>query len=278
MKIAVVCAPGIGDALILHIVSHHLALAGHSVTTVTPHRFGKWLPGYSFADETADCHAVFLQHDNSARAKEILKLDKPIYTFYGKHQVAKHGPLRTGLDFVCDPNRTMVENAVKALQSLFQIRATFENGLKPPPGLIHRRHRKRVAIHTTSGNAVKNWPLAKFERVAKWLESEGFEPAFLPQFGSLEDLASFIYESGYFLGNDSGPGHMASYFKIPHLIIGKEEKQMHLWRPGWSRGEVVVPPRWVPNWKGLRLRENHWKKFISVNNVINRFKKNVLCN
>ncbi len=279
MKIGIVCAPGIGDTLILHIVSHHLALAGYEVTTFTPHRFGKWLEGYRFSfDGFEEMDALFLQHDNSARARAIHALEIPVYTFYGSHKNDKHRPLQKGFDYVCNPNQTMVENVVAAINTLFHIPANRENGLKPPPGLVHRRYKKRAAIHTGSGHPAKNWALEKFEKCAAWMQKEGLEPLFLPQFPSLEALLSFIYESGYFMGNDSGPGHIASYFNIPHLIIGPEEKQMRLWRPGWGKGEVVLPPQWIPNWKGFRLRKNHWKKFITTGMAINCFKNNVLSN
>lgn len=276
-KFAVVCSPGIGDALIMHIVSHHLREAGFDVVTSTPHRFGRWLSGYQFGD-WEDCDAIFLQHDNTARSKAIRALDKPVYTFYGSHLLEKHGPLRGGFDYVCDPNRTMVDNVVTCLQVLFKIKASTENGFKPFERLLHRRYKKRVALHTSSGDPFRNWPEAKFLKCAKWLESEGYEPVIIPRFPTLEDLVSFIYESGFFLGNDSGPGHIASNLKIPHLVIGRTERLMRFWRPGWAAGEVVVPPRWIPNWKGLRLRETHWKTFITPNTIIKRFKNNVLCN
>lgn len=274
MKIAVICAPGLGDALIMHIISHHLALAGHQVTTVTPHRFGKWLPGYSFGDEE-DCEAIFLQHDNRTKAEEIRRLKKPVYTFFGSHKISKHGELRSGFDYVCDPNLTMVDNVVMALKSLFQIEATRDNGLRPPVGLVHRRHLKRVVIHTTSSNPSRNWPEKKFHKVAKWLAAQGFEPSFLPTFPTLEELISYIYESGYFLGNDSGPGHIASCLQIPNLVIGNREKHMRLWRPGWGLGEIVTPPRWIPNWKIMR---KEWKLLITTNSVINKLKQRVLKN
>lgn len=277
MKIAVVCAPGVGDAVILHIVSHHLALAGFDVLTDTPHQFGRWLSDYHFGPYE-NCDAIFLQYDNTARSKRIHDLDKPVYTFYGSYQLSKHGPLRPGLDYVSDLNRTMVDNVVTSLKTLFALPATSANGFTPPPGLIHRRFEKRVAIHTTSGAPSRNWPLPKFEKVAHWLESQGYEPALLPQFPSLEELTSFIYESGYFLGNDSGPGHIASCLQIPNLIIGREERHMRHWRPGWGLTEIVVPPRWIPNWKNFRLREKKWKSFISTKRVINSLKTRVLNN
>lgn len=277
MKIAVVCAPGVGDALILHIVSHHLTLAGFEVVTVTPHRFGRWLSDYQFGQAT-NCDAIFLQYDNTPRSKELHALEKPVYTFYGSHREGKHAPLRPGYDFVADLNKTMVDNVVASLQTLFSIPATSENGLKPPSELVHRRHRKRVLIHDTSGNVERNWPRKKFEAVATWLHSKGYEPSFLPRFATLEELTSFIYESGFFLGNDSGPGHIASCLNIPHLIIGREERHMRHWRPGWLKGEILVPPGWVPNWKGFRIREKNWKSFITSNSVIKILKNNVLHN
>ncbi len=274
MKIAVVCSPGIGDAVILHIASHHLTLAGFEVITDTPHRFEQWLSGYQFG-KWSDCDAIFLQHENSPRAREIHQCNKPVYTFYGSHQLQKHGPLRPGFDYVCDPNQTMVANVISSLQQLFHVSATPDNGFRPPEGIVHRRYKKRVAIHTTSGDPKRNWPAEKFLKVAKWLKSEGYEPSVIPHFPSLDDLASFIYESGFFLGNDSGPGHLASCLEIPHLIIGREERHMRLWRPGWDSGEIAVPPRWVPNWKGFRIRETHWEKWITARRVIRTF-RNIL--
>lgn len=266
-KISVVCARGIGDALLMHIVSHHLASGGYDVTTITPHRFGRWLENARFGDEI-DSDTIFLQHDNSLKAKEIIAKNKRVYVFYGSHVLAKHGPLRMGADFVCDQNKTMVENVVHAIKSLFQIQATSMNGLKAPPGLVHRRHRKRVAIHTLSNDFNKNWPYQKFLKVAAWLKKKGYEPFFLPLFPSLEELLSAIYESGFFLGIDSGPGHIASCLHIPHLIIGESERHMRFWRPGWKAGEIVFPPAWAP--------KKYWKSFITSRKIIKRFKINVL--
>ena len=275
MKIAIVCAPGVGDALIMHIASHQLKLAGFEVVTVTPHRFGKWLSGYEFGDWD-DCDAIFLQHDNSSRSKEIHALNKPVYTFYGSHQLSKHGPLKEGFDFVCDHDKTMVENVIKSLETLFSIPATSDNGFTPPEGLVYRRNTKRVIIHATSGNHLRNWPLEKFNKVAEWLKAKGYEPVFLPVFPSLEELASFIYESAFFIGNHSGPGHIASCLHIPHIIIGTEERHMRHWRPGWKKGSVIVPPRWIPNVKGFRLREKKWKSLITKGMVIASVKKEFL--
>lgn len=268
MKISVVCAPGVGDALIMHIVSHHLKKGGFEVTTDTPHRFGRWLQGYQFGKSAAD--AIFLQHDNSEKARRLYRLPLPVYTFFGSHKESKHGPLKTNFDFVADPNQTMVENTVLCLKKLFQIDATKENGFTPPANLTHRKYPKRVAIHASSSTEEKNWSRAKFMKVASFLEKQGLEPAFIPLFPSLDTLCAFIYESGYFIGNDSGPGHIASCLNIPHLITCREERQMRLWRPGWLNGSIAAPPKWAPR--------NHWRSFLSHKKVIKIFKNSTLRN
>lgn len=299
-KIAVVCAPGIGDALILQIASHQLQRFGFEAITFSNHlsQFGNWLSG-NFAPQPeleqipqifSSFDAIFLQHDNSPKARKIHSLDLPIYTFYGNHVLAKHGPLKLGFDFVCNQERTMVENVMDAVQTLFRLpEVSSENGLKAPAGLTHRRFQRRVAIHPTSAAEEKSWPREKFLELADWLDAQGYEPDFLvppterfrwggPDLPNLNALASFIYESGFFIGNDSGPGHLASCLKIPHLIIGREKRQMQFWRPGWLAGEIAFPSPWIPNWKGMRLRESYWKRFITTNNIINRLKRNVLRN
>ncbi len=291
-----VCAPGIGDALIFQIASHQMAKKRVETTTFSDHfrSFGKWFQGQSapqpdlgkVSEIFKGFDAVFLQHDNSPKAKAIHALSLPVYTFYGSHILSKHGPLRKGFDFVCNPNRSMADNVVSALKELFQIDAGKENGFAPPHGLIHRKWKTRIAIHPGSSELEKNWPREKFLELGKSLEQDGYQPVFLaapqdrhlwnsPPLDTLEELASFLYESGFFIGNDSGPGHLASCLGIPPLIIAGNEKQMRLWRPGWTLGAIVLPPSWFPDWKKLRP---HWKKSISVNRVINSLKRNVLNN
>jgi hypothetical protein len=81
-----------------------------------------------------------------------------------------------------------------------------------------------------------------------------------------------------FVGNDSGPGHIASCLHIPHLIIGRSARHMRFWRPGWLPGAIVTPPSWIPNFKGWRIRENYWQTFVGAGNVIKKLKTSVLNN
>jgi heptosyltransferase III len=267
-RIAVVTAPGLGDGLIFHIFSCNLVKSGFEIVTFNPHlsSFGSWLNGYQFAndDQLETFDALILQHDNSEKAKRIRTM-RNVYCFYGSHQISKHGPLQP-LDYVCNPSKTMVQNVQMAMRQWFGF-DSIENGLKPPPHLIYRKYPNRIVIHPDSSSASKNWH--RYEEVAASLIQIGYEPVFItknnqPLFPKLEDLASFIYESGAFLGSDSGPGHLASSLNIPTVTISSCANHMLLWRPGWNSC-VITPPYFVSHLKWLR---NKWKTFISKDYVI----------
>lgn len=296
MKIAIVCASGIGDALIFHAAAHAFVQRGWEAATFSDHltSFGSWLcpnipyfpqpPLHALSQSFASFDAIFLQHDNSPKAFSIQKLQTPVYTFYGSHVPTKHGILRESQDYVCDTAKTMVANVDLACHKFFDVTIHGAVGLTPPKQLIHRRHSKQIAIHASASTLEKRWPKEKFLKVSKWLTTEGFNPIFLsspqeqsewggPLLHTLEDLTSVIYESGGFLGNDSGPAHLASLLNIPHLVIGGTGLQMPLWTTGWYPGHLIVPPRKFMNLKYLRRK---WHIFISTKRVINNLKHNVL--
>ena len=237
MKLAVVCASGIGDALIFETISHAARSKGWEATTFSNHLagFGKWLPPNAqcapqprieeLEELLSPYDAIFLQHDNSPKAFKIKSLNIPVHAFYGAHINAKHGLFDKERDYLASRSKTMVANvSIAAIQ--FCGSETKGNGFVPPPGLIHRRFKRRIAIHPTASSKEKMWPKDKFMRVSDRLQKEGYDPVFTvapheqpewggPLFQKLEDLASFIYESGAFIGNDSGTGHLASLFEHP---------------------------------------------------------------
>src|SRR5579864_3358503 len=101
MKLAVVCASGIGDALLFQTISHAASQKGWEATTFSNHlaSFGPWLsphcltrPQPSLEESFSEFDAVFLQHDNSPKSFRIKSLNIPTYTFYGVHLASKHGP------------------------------------------------------------------------------------------------------------------------------------------------------------------------------------------
>ena len=165
--------------------------------------------------------------------------------------------------------------------------ATKSNGITTPEGVLQRRFEKRVVFHPTSSRPGKNWPWEKFLELAKRLKLEGFDPAFIlteeerkgrdfqgiqaPAFKSLSEKAAFICESGWMIGNDSGIGHLASCLGLPTLTLCRSQQAARFWRPAWALGKVLTPPAWIPNLKGLRLRDQHWQKWISVKKALESF-------
>lgn len=102
-------------------------------------------------------------------------------------------------------------------------------------------------------------------------EKKDWPEANAPDFSTLIELAEFIAESGWMIGNDSGIGHLASCLGIPTLTICRSHMGANFWKPSWAYGKIIVPPSWIPNVKGLRLRDKKWQAFISVETVYTRF-------
>jgi ADP-heptose:LPS heptosyltransferase len=129
------------------------------------------------------------------------------------------------------------------------------------------------------------------------LKEEGYEPVFIPGgpkerenwkdveklgfqiagFANLDLLAAFLYESGYLIGNDSGLGHLASALGIPTLTFCRRKTWANMWAPSFHKGEVVTPGSWIPNIRGFRLRDRHWKKFITVGMARRAFERLSTC-
>ncbi|SRR5581483_6442071 len=290
---AVIPAPGIGDGLLMMIASHQLQLNGYQVTTFHRHlpELSSWFPGHNLEPVYDDAllasyDLIVVENDNSLKIKSLIESHRNCLSiFYPTYKKEKHAPLAP-MDFVFDSYCPMAQNISQAAASLLNVAPSKENGLTPGPNLQHRSQKNRILIHPTSRVSTKNWKAKGFLKVAKGLALQGWQPLFcvspserkewenkgfpLAITPSLEDLAALIYESGFVIGNDSLPGHLASNLNIPTLIIADEEERMRLWRPDWMQGQLVFPSRFFPKWKFLRT---HWQKFISARQVLNSFYK-----
>lgn len=306
MKAAVICSQGIGDGLLMMVASHRLFSRGYTVTTYQDalHQLSKWFPDHQFKKRSSldqiekqlrPYDLIILQNDNSDLSKSLIKLYKQgklhnLSIFYSSYEEGKHAPL-TSWDRVFDRSRPMVDNIAEAIASVLQCnQISKNNGLVAPAGLEKGQYSKRILIHPTSTTPHRTWDPYKFIDVAQLLVHKGYEVAFcvspqersewvplvegsfqLPIFPTLNELAAYVYESSFLIGNESGTGHLASNLHIPTLIIASCRKQMALWRPGWFAGKVITPYRFIPNFKGSRLREKQWKAFISPKRVVRTF-------
>lgn len=305
VKVAVLPSIGIGDALLMTIVSHQLSLAGCDVTTFHAKlpELSSWFPNKHFSRMPSEdvmiqvlssFDRIIIENDNSGlipllRSAFTTKDKTKLCVFFVSYSLAKHGPL-SPFDQVFLPHLSMVANIERAISQLIPLPISTNNGITAPSHLAYKRHPYRVVIHPTSRHLKKNWSPKRFMTLAGHLKRKGFIPIFsvspqerkewlmlqeqgfdVPELPSLSALAELIYESGYAIGNDSVVGHLASNLNIPTVIIANDPKRMRLWKPGWHPGKLVFPPPWIPNFKGMRLREEKWQHFISVSSVLKAF-------
>ncbi|SAK86944.1 transferase [Caballeronia temeraria] len=164
---------------------------------------------------------------------------------------------------------------------------TRENGLVVPAGVMRGRFDNRVVIHPTGSHPEKMWSRKKFLALSRVLSRRRLQPSFLvapaefsvwsdiaqegcevnalPQ---LSEVAAWIAESSWFIGNDSGLGHLASCIGVPTLSLFMRQGLARSWRPGWGPGAVVLPPSLLP-FGGLR--ERLWQRLLTVRRVTSAF-------
>lgn len=198
------------------------------------------------------------------------------------------GPLRV----IDDPGVTMVAQAVEFCRTKLGLeQASCDPGFVIPGGHVARRHTQRVMLHPTSYNRKKNWPARKYLHLAHRLKRQGYDPQFvlspkeraewseylgdafpIPYFANTRELAAYLYESGYIIGNDSGVGHLAAALGVPVLTVYRKRRDGFCWRPGWGKNAVVRPS------VSIGAVKNAWMYFLSVRRVERAFERLVVKN
>jgi heptosyltransferase-3 len=115
--------------------------------------------------------------------------------------------------------------------------------------------RAYCVIHPCASTAEKTWPADRFIEAAAHVEkSLDLEPVFIS--GAGEDLSPFrrwrtvraaplaeikalISRAAIFIGNDSGPAHMAAAFGIPSIVIFGASDPV-IWAPWRTQAEVLT--------------------------------------
>ncbi|MDG1892126.1 MAG: glycosyltransferase family 9 protein [Verrucomicrobiota bacterium] len=120
-----------------------------------------------------------------------------------------------------------------------------------PPGFLKP---ERMIVHTGAAQALRVWPLERFDRLLKSLEDEGQKTTLICDANqekwwknkgrnpvvprSVAELIEVISSGHAFIGNDSGPGHLAAALEKPTLTIFGP--QLTEWfRPVHDLGMVV---------------------------------------
>lgn len=125
----------------------------------------------------------------------------------------------------------------------------------PPPYV-----KENIAVlHPMATAKDKTWSAANFVAVAEHLKSAGLEPVFigsaeedLTRFSKyrtekgapLKDILKLIASAAVFVGNDSGPAHIAAAFGVPTVVIFGGSDPI-IWGPWRTSGEALSSPKGI---------------------------------
>jgi ADP-heptose:LPS heptosyltransferase len=117
--------------------------------------------------------------------------------------------------------------------------------------------RPYAVLHPMASLSDKTWPPSNFLAVAEHLDRRlGIEPVFIAGPGEsldafapyrgfagapLEEIKSLLAGAALFVGNDSGPAHMAAAFGLPVVVLfGSSDPD--IWRPWRTESLVLTSP------------------------------------
>lgn len=296
---AVFSCMGLGDGMVTLVLSHNLRLKGEEVVTFHPFLAAvqRWFPDlplrpFPEIEELDQFDKFFIIYEKSPWMQEVISTCEakfPEKTFILNPIATPKRDYRYWEVGQFDGRLPFVENLRRFCERTLDCPAAeASNGITVPSDYTLKKYPKRVVIHPTSSRPGKNWPQESFLDLAARLEKDGFEPVFMltpeekvqwqgmsfsaPDFASLDERFGFIAESGSMIGNDSGIGHLASCLGLPTVTICRSKMTADFWRPAWSPNTVLLPPQWLPNIKGLRLRDKYWKQSIRPSRVLSAFK------
>ena len=104
------------------------------------------------------------------------------------------------------------------------------------PRLLPPVSPRRIVLHSGASQPLRVWPLDRYAEVLRRLRDRGWDPVVLcdrPQLGewqrlgeanarvvaSMDEMVDTIAGAAVFLGNDSGPGHIAALCGVPTFTI-----------------------------------------------------------
>ncbi len=114
---------------------------------------------------------------------------------------------------------------------------------------------KYAVLHPFASAPEKQWPAERFCEVARYLKLWNITPVFLAGpaddpapfaghhivQGSLAEAKAVLSKSVVFIGNDSGPAHIAAAFAVPSVVLFSTSNPA-IWAPWRTESEVIVAP------------------------------------
>ncbi|MBV8808062.1 MAG: glycosyltransferase family 9 protein, partial [Acidobacteriaceae bacterium] len=112
-----------------------------------------------------------------------------------------------------------------------------------------------AVLHPFASAPEKQWPAERFFEVARYLALSKVKPVFLAGPGddatpfrsyqvireSLHTAKSVISGAAVFIGNDSGPAHIAAAFGVPAVVFFSTSNPA-IWGPWRTESEIVLAP------------------------------------
>lgn len=112
---------------------------------------------------------------------------------------------------------------------------------------------RHAVLHPFASTPEKTWAAERFAEVARYLQLWNIEPILLAGpgddsapfanhavlRGSLEQVKSVLANATLFIGNDSGPAHMAAAFGVPSVVLFSTSDAA-IWGPWQTESEIIV--------------------------------------
>jgi heptosyltransferase III len=165
------------------------------------------------------------------RAQEILGIERKVHT-------AEH--LASAMFYLGAPQREIPRAVLKVGQALSPANAV-------------------AVIHPFAANSAKAWQPKNFLEVARHVDASGNQVVIVGgptddltpfrgfrtlQAAPLSELKSLLSSASLFLGNDSGPAHMAASFGVPSVVLfGITDPE--IWGPWRAPSEVLCSPEGI---------------------------------
>jgi heptosyltransferase-3 len=168
-KVAIVCAPGLGDGLIFMVLSHNFFLSGYEVTT--------------FSNPLVELKNFFPEHT-------ILPFpDKShyfqIFSLFDQVIAADYSILAESIEWnnLCvlkesgfDRKKTMIENLAHLCRERFQLPYFSKHNGLTLSNVQFRKYPNRIIIHPTSLDDKKTWAKPKFLSLTEQLIKNEWDP------------------------------------------------------------------------------------------------------
>ena len=114
---------------------------------------------------------------------------------------------------------------------------------------------KYAVLHPFASAADKQWPSERFCELARYLELWNIQPMFLAGpdddpapfrphrvfQGTLPEVKAVLSRATVFIGNDSGPAHIAAAFGVSSVVLFSTSNPA-IWGPWCTEAEIIVAP------------------------------------